>query len=73
MLVCIHVVQSKASSPIGFELRLDFGRQLPAPVRTDTEANPSTQHVVAKAAIGVHQVGDLLGRQGRTAVYQDEV
>src|SRR6185437_8190293 len=73
MMMRVDVIEPQAGGAERFELRADFGGDL-AP-RSRAEKNPSAEHgeVVGKTARRIDQTGQLLRRQHRPAVNQDEM
>ena len=73
MLVGVDVVEREPGGTIGLELRFDFGGQLPAMSGAEEEPDAGHRHVVVKPAVGIHQIGNPLGRQDRAAVHQNDM
>ncbi len=73
MLVRVDVIERQPGRGEGGELRRDLGRELAARRRQEEHRRAGRRHIVAKAAASVDEAGNLLGRQDRRAVDEDEV
>jgi hypothetical protein len=73
MLVDIDMIEPKAGSAVGLELRPDLTRHLPLQAAPQSNLKCHIHHVAAKDAGVIDQTGDRVGRECRPALDEDEV
>ena len=73
MLVRIDVIERKPGGAIGFELRLDLRRDLPADGRTREYIEPETDHVAAEPPRLVDEIRQAVRRQEGAALHQNQM
>jgi hypothetical protein len=67
------VIERESGRAIGFELRLDFRRDLAADRRAREYLESETHQVATEVAGSVDEIGHVLRRQDRPAFHQHEV
>jgi hypothetical protein len=71
--VAVNMIQRKTSLAKLCELSPDFGAQLFVQTLPEEISQAGAHRVVAEAALGVNQAGNLLRRQGRVSQQQRQV